>query len=130
MQTKVYDEVKTNNRELAKKENQFMVVAPRADIYETKDHFTVLLEMPGVTKDGLKVYMENHHLVIEGISRHDAEGELVLSEIFKRNYRRFFKLSSTVNTESIEAKWQDGILQVKLAKLEAAKPKEITIQFN
>lgn len=130
MRTRVYDEVKTDNPNLVKKENQFIVVMPRADIYETKDHFTVLLEMPGVTKDGLKVYVENQHLVIEGISRHSADGELVTSEIFKRNYRRIFKLSSTVNTDSIEAKWQDGLLYVTLAKLEAAKPKEINIQFN
>ncbi|MBX7152081.1 Hsp20/alpha crystallin family protein [bacterium] len=130
MQSKIYDEVKTNSHELVKKENQFMVVVPRSDVYETKDHFTVLLEMPGVTKDGLKVYVENRHLVIEGISQHNVEGELVMSEIFKRNYRRVFKLSSTVNTDSVEAKWQDGLLYVKLTKLEAAKPKEINIQFN
>ena len=123
-------EVKTDQRELVRNENNYYYVQPRCDIRETKDHYHLLLEMPGVNKETLSVQVKNNQLLIDGKMSMDEDGALIRSEIPKRNYRRVFTLGKTVDSQNVDAKWKDGILILKLIKKEEAKPREIKINFN
>jgi len=129
MENKTYDDVKPKQREIGKP-NNFGYVVPRADIRDAKDYFVVQLEMPGINKESLSVRAEKGHLVVQGMMNLDTSGELVFSEILKRNYRRVFKLSDNIENEKIQAKWNDGILTLILTKKESAKPKQIEIKLN
>lgn len=129
METKTFDEVKTDNREITKFENNYQYVIPRCDISETNEGFVIDLEMPGTKKESLSVKLKNGHLVIEGKMVTREHGQTVYSEIPKRNYRRVFKLSESVDTNGIEAKWNEGVLSLVLKKKEEAKPREININF-
>ncbi|KAB2881343.1 Hsp20/alpha crystallin family protein [bacterium] len=130
METKTFNEVKTDQRDVVKHENGYYYVQPRCDIRESKDHYHLLLEMPGVNKDTLSVQVKNGQLLIEGKMNIQEEGELIRSEIYKRNYRRIFTLGKTVDTQNIDASWKNGFLQMNLTKKEEAKPREIKINFN
>lgn len=123
-------EIKTDLRESAIQETKYYYVQPRCDVRETKDHYYLLLEMPGVRKETLAVQVKGNQLLIEGKMSVNEDGTLIRSEIFKRNYRRIFTLGKTVDTQTIEAKWKDGLLLLSLTKKEEAKPREININFN
>lgn len=130
MSTKVQDEVKTATAPVAY-ENQFAFITPRADIHESENEYTVFAEMPGVSRSSLKVELENGHLVIEGkMADLRTSGTILVEEIFKRNYRRIFRLTDQIDTDGIQARWQDGILHVTLNKKESQKPREIAIHYN
>lgn len=130
METKTFNEVKTDYRDMIKHENGYYYVQPRCDIRETKDKYYIVMEMPGVSKDTLKAELKNGRLLIEGKMNLTEEGTLIRSEIFKRNYRRMFTLGNSVDAQNIDAKWQDGLLYLSIAKKEEAKPREIKINFN
>ncbi len=129
METRTFDEVKTDKREITTFENNYGYVIPRCDISETSDRFVIELEMLGTKKESLSVKLQNGHLVVDGKMVMRDHGKLIYSEILRRNYHRVFKLSDTVDANGIEAKWNEGVLVLNLKKKEEAKPREININF-
>lgn len=102
---------------------------PAADIFETADDLTVVLEMPGVGKDDISVDLQNDKITIEGrldFSKYKGY-EPVYTEYNIGHYKRSFVLSSKIDRERISADLNDGILTVKLPKAEAVKPRKIAI---
>jgi HSP20 family protein len=98
------------------------------DIIETKDHYVLEAELPGVTKDGLEILLENNELTLVG--RRPAEkieADLVYRESLPRDFRRVFVLDPTIDTAKIEAKLEDGVLILKLPKAEQVKPRRIQV---
>lgn len=103
-------------------------LSPRVDIIETKDAYVLEAEMPGVTKDGLELLLENNELTL--IGRRPSEklaAELVYRESTPRDFRRVFVLDPTIDTGKIEAKVTDGVLILKLPKAERVRPRRITV---
>jgi HSP20 family protein len=105
---------------------------PSCDIKETKDHYLVSFDMPGVKKEDIKIEVQNNQLVISGERQYemkDEEGEATLRH--ERAYGKFersFTLPTTVNTDKIEAQYENGVLNVALPKAETAKGRTIQIQ--
>jgi HSP20 family molecular chaperone IbpA len=102
---------------------------PSADIYESEDALTVVLEMPGVSRDGIDVTIEDGVLTIEGridFSKYDGL-QPVYSEYNVGPYRRSFRISSQIEQGRITAKLQDGIITLELPKAEATKPRRIQV---
>jgi len=103
---------------------------PTADIYETEDALTVLLEMPGVDKKDVDIQLENDVLRVEGrIDYGKYEGlEPVYSEYNVGHYARAFTLSDKIDQEAISAELKDGVLTLSLKKAKAAQPRRIAIR--
>jgi HSP20 family molecular chaperone IbpA len=103
---------------------------PATDIFETADALTVVLEMPGVTRDNVDVSIENDLLTVEGrISFQQYEGlQPVYSEYNIGPYRRSFRISNQVDQSKIEAEMQDGVVTLVLPKAEQAKPRRIQVR--
>ncbi len=106
---------------------------PSCDIRETKEHYLVSFDIPGVKKDDIKIEIKNNHLIISGERRYELSGEADEStpRYEERSYGKFertFTLPSTVNAEKIEAHYEDGVLSVALPKAENAKGRMIQIQ--
>ncbi len=105
-------------------------IAPLVDIYETKDDYYLTAQMPGVKKEDVKIKLEEGNLVIMG--RIDYEQNVnhkyVLKETEIGNYYRRFKISDSVDETKIDAKLENGILNVKLPKHDRLKPKTIEIK--
>jgi HSP20 family protein len=102
---------------------------PTTDIFETEDALTVVLEMPGVTRDNVEVSVENGMVTVEGKINFDKyEGlQPVYSEYNIGPYRRSFRVSNRVDADRIRAEMRDGVITLVLPKAEEAKPRRIEV---
>ena len=102
---------------------------PTADIFETEDALTVVLEMPGVARENVDISVEDGVLTVEGrIDFSKYEGlRPVYGEYNVGPYRRSFRLSSRIDQGKINAEMSDGVLTLVLPKAEEAKPRRIAV---
>ena len=106
---------------------------PAVDIYEDDQKLVLKLEVPGVRQEDLDVRLENQTLTVKGERKFESEEK---QENFHRIERRFgtfarsFTLPVTVDTASVAAKYEHGVLAIQLAKKEAAKPKQVKIEIG
>jgi HSP20 family molecular chaperone IbpA len=102
---------------------------PVTDIYETDQALTVVLEMPGVSKESVEVGVESDVLTIAGridFSKYDGLQPLY-TEYNIGNYSRSFQISSKIEQDAIKAELKDGVMTVVLPKAEKAKPRRISV---
>jgi HSP20 family molecular chaperone IbpA len=105
-------------------------LAPPADIVEDAEGVRILLDMPGVNRDGLSVKADRNELVVEGNASVDMpEGmEAVYAEIRTTRYRRSFMLTQELDADGIEAGIKDGVLAIRIPKRAELKPRRIEVQ--
>ena len=109
-----------------RQEEQFL--APMASVTEDHDAYTLLVEMPGVNKEGLEISIENNELTITGRrSLPTIEGTLLHRESRHENFRRTFEIDPSINADKINAKIDNGVLTLRLPKAEQVKPRKITV---
>jgi len=105
---------------------------PRLDVSETEKTFEVHAELPGVTKDDVKVSIDGQRVTIEGEcqqANEQRQGEqVVYSERSTRRYQRSFTLPSEVDDAAAEARLENGILALTLPKRQGNAVKRLTIQ--
>ena len=121
-----------HKREVEKKQETTIparLFLPTADIFETDRALTVVLEMPGVSKDNVEVNVDDGILKIDGkIDFSKYEGlRPVYTEYNIGHYTRSFQLSSAIDQDKISAEMRDGVLAVVLPKLEQAQPRRIAV---
>ena len=121
-------------RELEKKEEPTVparVFVPTADIYETPDALTVVMEMPGVDKGILDVRVEDDVLKVEGkldFSKYQGL-QPVYTEYNIGHFLRTFSLApSSIDEQKISADMKDGVLTLTLPKAERIKPRRIQLK--
>jgi HSP20 family protein len=104
--------------------------APPVDIYETDDALILKAELPGVSKDDVSIEIHQNTLILRGQRKHEAE---VKEEQYHRveraygTFQRSFMLPTLVDQEHVQATYHDGVLELRLPKSEAAKPKRVAI---
>jgi len=107
--------------------------APAADIYDTKDDYVVKLEIPGLSKEDVKVEVENDTLSVSGERKSDngvKKDEIHWSEIHNGKFYRAFRLPKNIDAKKINASMKDGILELKVPKPEVKKPQNIPISIH
>jgi HSP20 family protein len=103
-------------------------VAPPSSVIEAGDGYTLEIEMPGVTKDGLDISVENNELTIIGRrSLPVVEGTLIHHESRPENFRRTFELDPSIDANKISARIEQGLATLTLPKAEHVKPRKITV---
>ena len=103
-------------------------VAPMATVLDNPDGYTLQVEMPGVNKEGLEMWVENNELTIIGRrSLPQIAGTLIHRESRRENFRRAFELDPSIDAERIGAKIEQGVLTLTLPKTEQVKPRRITV---
>ena len=103
---------------------------PVVDILETHDNFQIHVELPGVEKSAVKLSIEKGVLLISGQRPRGAPTEGMRYHRNERPYGRFeraCRVPDSVDEQKLEADLQNGILTVRLPKVEKAKPKSIHI---
>ena len=103
---------------------------PAVDIYEDEKTVVLKLEVPGIDQKDLDVRVENHTLTVKGERKFEAEEKEQNFHRIERRYGSFFRaftLPSSVDTESVAASYNAGVLKLELAKKPEAQPKQIKI---
>ncbi len=110
---------------------------PAVDVRENDKGWTFLLDLPGVTPDGIDVHVEDDELVVN--AKHAEErrrdnggedGEYIHVERISGSYQRRFTLPAVADTESISANSKDGVLTITIGKKEEVLPKKITVEVS
>lgn len=103
-------------------------VAPQVNIFETKDGYVLEAEMPGVTKEGLEITMENNEITIVGHRQNEsAPGQPLFRERQAADYRRVFELDPAIDSGKVSARMEQGVLTLTLPKSEKVKPRKIRV---
>jgi len=103
---------------------------PAVDIREEEKAFVVYAELPGVKAEDVHVDVEKGVLTVRGERTRRVEGEEAGWRRVERAYGSFtrsFSLPETVDPDAIEARLQDGVLEVRIPKREAPAAKRIEI---
>lgn len=105
--------------------------APETDVMETEREIRVITEMPGLKRENIEVDVENNVLTIRGEKREERtegeEGRFHLSERRYGTFTRSFVLPSSVDADSIQANFEDGVLRVTIPKSERARKRRIEL---
>jgi HSP20 family protein len=103
-------------------------IAPAATVLENADGYTLEVEMPGVSKENLEMWVENNELTILGRrAMPSIEGTLIHRESRQENFRRAFELDPSIDAGKISAKIEQGVVTLTLPKAEQVKPRKITV---
>jgi HSP20 family molecular chaperone IbpA len=108
------------------------VYTPAVDIFETPDALTLLADMPGVEAKHLKIDLREGVLTLAGLvdAKPRSGAEDLLVELEPGSYYRQFTVSDVIDQSRIEAKLTDGVLRLHLPKVEAVKPRQITVKVG
>ena len=104
---------------------------PAVDITENDDNFTLLADIPGVDPEDIEVSMDNGMLTVKGERKTEEKTEKDNYRRVERQYGMFYRrftLPDTANADKIEAKSENGVLKVTIAKKEAAQAKHIAVK--
>ena len=107
-----------------------LVFTPDVDIFETEKEMIILADMPGVKSDNLKIDLREAVLTLDGeVQAPEGEVEIYREYRTGKYYRQFY-LSEVIDQAKIEAEMKDGVLRLKLPKVEAAKPRKISVKAS
>ena len=107
--------------------------APAVDVYEDEHNVTLKIEVPGIDEKDIDVRVENNTLTVHGERKFEKEEKEENYRRVERQYGSFsrtFTLPNTVDTESVSADYEKGVLKIKLAKKAEAKPKQIKVNVG
>lgn len=108
------------------------VFTPAADIFETDKEITLLADMPGVRPENLSIDLHESVLSLDGdVEKPEQADEAdVIREYRTGKYYRQFTLSQVIDQSKIEAALTDGVLRLRLPKVEAATPRKIAVKSS
>ncbi len=103
---------------------------PSIDISETEDQFLISAELPGMKKDDINISLENSRLSISGersFKNEEKGKKFHRVETQYGSFERSFQLPDNVDQESIQATYEDGLLNISIDKSENEVKKQIEI---
>jgi len=104
--------------------------APRVDVSENDNAFVIKAEIPGVSKDDVKVTLDNGVLTLQGERRQEREDKGWRFHRMERSYGHFmrsFSLPSNVDESHLKASFHNGLLEVDIPKLEQASSQALQV---
>jgi HSP20 family protein len=116
------------NDAVANRQNSF---APKIDISETENQYVIDVTLPGMKKDDIQLDLEKGRLTINGERKFEKEKEGKTYHRVESHYGTFtrtFQLPDDVNDDSINASYNDGILNITIDKSEEKMKKQIKIK--
>jgi HSP20 family protein len=106
---------------------------PAVDVYEDAHKVVVKVEVPGIRQEDLDVRVENNTLTVKGERKFETEEKEENFHRIERRYGSFvrsFSVPQTVDTDSVAASYDAGVLTITLNKKAEAKPKQVKIAIG
>jgi HSP20 family protein len=107
--------------------------APLSDMYETKEDLFVTFELPGLQEKDVTVSITGDMLTVKGERRFERDAKEENHYRLERVYGKFERtmpLPVPVQADKVKASYREGVLEIRLPKVEAVKPKEIKIDVQ
>jgi HSP20 family protein len=104
--------------------------APETDMSETEEAFLLTVDLPGLSKKDIQVSYKDHRLTISGERKQESkeeEKDYIRQERYIGKFTRSFTLPGEIKEDKIKASFKDGVLSITVPKVEAKKPKTVTI---
>ncbi len=126
LQAKEKSEVSTQ----AEQTKPGFVFTPAVDIFETEKEITLLADMPGVKAEDLNIDLHDNILTLDSEvkSPEGPDEAYVIREYRTGKYYRQFRLSQVIDQSKIDAAMKEGVLRLRLPKVETAKPRQIKVK--
>ena len=127
------------NKEVAKRttsevtrneEKRERFIRPRTTVHDLDNAVKIVMDLPGVSKENLEISYNRGELTVIG-RRESWDREKmkpVYVERFDGGFKRVFAIDETLDAEKIDAKLNNGVLEITIPKVEAEKPKKIEIK--
>jgi len=111
-------------------ESETPALVPLVDVSEDDTGITLVADLPGATREALSLNVDGDTLTIEAPITLEEPGEVraVYAEVRSGRYRRSFTLSRELDSARIDASLKDGVLTLRLPKLEEARPRRIEVR--
>ncbi len=103
-------------------------LTPRVDIVETEDELLLYVDLPGVLPEDVDVRFENGELMLRGRRTPRTMGRPWLWEYEAGGFHRVFRVAEDIAGDKISAELKNGVMIVHLPKVEAAKPRRISVK--
>jgi HSP20 family protein len=107
--------------------------APPVDVHETRDDLVVTAELPGVKEKDIHLSITGDLLSLRGqrgTAAEPREDSYHRIERWSGPFERHIQLPIPVQADKIRASYRDGILEIRLPKIEETKPREIKIEVG
>ncbi|MDX1496564.1 MAG: Hsp20/alpha crystallin family protein [Salinisphaeraceae bacterium] len=104
--------------------------SPAVDIKEDDSRYLIHADLPGIKPDDVNITLEKGVLTIEGLRESESNEERQgyrRVERYRGRFARHFALPDTADSEKVEAKLKDGVLEVVILKKESSKPRRIKV---
>lgn len=102
-------------------------LAPPVDIYENGDGLVVVVDLPGVNREDVKVGIDENILSIRATNRYTVPADALHREFSLTNWHREFRLTDKVDQARIGAELKHGVLTLTLPKAEKLQPREVEV---
>ncbi|MEC5218129.1 HSP20 family protein [Actimicrobium sp. GrIS 1.19] len=103
----------------------------RIEVTENEQNYLVKAEIPGVKKDDIKVDVDHNQVSISAETKRETEEKegrtVVRSERYYGQQYRSFTLATDIDDEKVEAKYNDGILELSLPKKVASRARKVIV---
>ena len=103
---------------------------PPLNLWEENDFLYVEAEVPGLKMDQLEIFVKDGELTLHGKRGDAQQREYHRRERGQGAFQRVVKLPFEIDPEKVEATLVDGVLNIKLPKAEAAKPRKIEVKCS
>ena len=105
------------------------VFSPFIDILETDGELLLLADLPGVRAEDVELHFEQGELTLHArVQPRMQAKESLMREYEEGDFHRVFSVHESIDTSKIEAQCKNGVLTVKLPKMEAARPRQIQVR--
>ena len=108
-------------------------LSPRTDVAEHPEHFEITIDLPGMKKDEISIVIDDGVLTVSGerkIERKVEDDRYSRMERSHGSFQRSFRLPDNVETDSVKAEYEEGVLTLEVKKLEEALPKKIEVKVK
>jgi HSP20 family protein len=104
--------------------------APAVDIYETENELVLSAEVPGIAEKDIEIRVEDNTLQLRGERKFEKETKEENYHRIERSYGSFYRaftLPNSIDSESIKAEHENGVLRVTMPKRQELKPRTVKI---
>lgn len=132
---RMFDEMERMRREMErmfeKSMKQFEKIRPRTDVIETKDEIIVRMDIPGMKKDEIEIYVSPRSVEVmaeKKLAKEEKKAKYIRRERAYKGYHEYIELPVEVDPNKVETKYDGGVLEIRLRKAKESIRRKIKLK--